>query len=142
MPRAQDPTQSLLRWGIENAAPGSLAATAQEIKEGKRPDLNTDILKAMMGQSDAEKMRECLMVISGQWIDRDGNGEVKNNADITTADKYRAWEDLEMVTGLATFHTLAPMWLTCLAPLSLWKTWTTPMVSLLIRRGTHAWTEC
>ncbi|POY72629.1 hypothetical protein BMF94_4457 [Rhodotorula taiwanensis] len=110
MPRAQDPTQSLLRWGIENAAPGSLAATAQQIKEGKRPDLNTDILKAMMGQSDAEKMRECLMVISGQWIDRDGNGEVKNNADITTADKYRAWEDLEMlVEDLDNANDLANM---------------------------------
>ncbi|GAA5975562.1 hypothetical protein JCM10908_005203 [Rhodotorula pacifica] len=97
MPRAQDPSQSLLRWGIEHAAPGTLAETAQEIKDGKRPDLNTDILKAMMGQSDAEKMRECVMVIDGQWVDRDGTGEVKNNADITAEDRYRAWEDLEML---------------------------------------------
>lgn len=97
MPRAQDPTQSLLRWGIEHAAPGSLAQTAQEIKDGKRPDLDTGILKAMMGQTDAEKMRECIMVIDGQWVDRDGTGEVKNNADITPQDRYRAWEDLEMV---------------------------------------------
>lgn len=97
MPRAQDPTQSLLRWGIEHAAPGSLAQTAQEIKDGKRPDLDTAILKAMMGQTDAEKMRECVMVIEGQWVDRDGTGEVKNNSDITPEDRYRAWEDLEMV---------------------------------------------
>ena len=98
MPRAQDPTQSLLRWGIEHAAPGSLAQTAQEIKDGKRPDLDTGILKAMMGQTDAEKMRECVMVIEGQWVHRDGTGEVKNNADITPEDRYRAWEDLEMVS--------------------------------------------
>ncbi|BGP38605.1 hsp70 nucleotide exchange factor fes1 [Rhodotorula kratochvilovae] len=97
MPRAQDPTQSLLRWGIENAAPGSLAETAQEIKDGKRPDLSTDMLKHIMGQSDAEKMRECVMVIEGQWIDRDGSGEVKNSSDITEEDRYRAWEDLEML---------------------------------------------
>lgn len=103
MPRAQDPTQSLLRWGIEHAAPGSLAQTAQEIKDGKRPDLDTGILKAMMGQTDAEKMRECVMVIEGQWVDRDGTGEVKNNSDITPEDRYRAWEDLEMVSPQVPF---------------------------------------
>ena len=103
MPRAQDPTQSLLRWGIEHAARGSLAQTAQEIKDGKRPDLDTGILKAMMGQTDAEKMRECVMVIEGQWVDRDGTGEVKNNSDITPEDRYRAWEDLEMVSPQVPF---------------------------------------
>lgn len=97
MPRAQDPTQSLLRWGIQNAAPGSLAETAQEIKDGKRPDLSTDVLKHIMGQSDADKMRECVMVIEGTWVDRDGTGEVKNSDDITDEDRYRAWEDLEML---------------------------------------------
>lgn len=97
MPRAQDPSQSLLRWGIENAQPGTLRQTAEDIKAGKRPDLNPEILKAMMGQSDAEKMRECMLVIEGQWVDRDGTGEVKNSADITPEDRYRAWEDLEMV---------------------------------------------
>ncbi|GAA6052386.1 hypothetical protein JCM3770_000217 [Rhodotorula araucariae] len=97
MPRAQDPTQSLLRWGIENAAPGALAETAREIKDGKRPDLSTDMLKHIMGQSDAEKMRECVMVIEGKWVDRDGSGELKNSSDITDDDRYRAWEDLEML---------------------------------------------
>ncbi|BGP54340.1 hypothetical protein JCM8202_000773 [Rhodotorula sphaerocarpa] len=95
MPRTQE--QSLLRWGIEHAAPGALAATAQDIKDGKRPDLDPAILRAMMGQSDADKMRECLLVIEGTWIDREGSGEIKNNADITPADRYRAWEDLEML---------------------------------------------
>ncbi|GAA6003102.1 Hsp70 nucleotide exchange factor FES1 [Rhodotorula paludigena] len=97
MPRAQDPSQSLLRWGIENAQPGTLRQTAEDIKAGKRPDLNPEILKAMMGQSDAEKMRECMLVIEGHWVDRDGTGEVKNSADITPEDRYRAWEDLEML---------------------------------------------
>lgn len=97
MPRAQDPTQSLLRWGIENAAPGSLAETAQQVKDGKRPDLSTDILKQIMGTSDADRMRECLMVIEGNWVDRDGNGQAKANDEITDEDKYRAWDDLEMV---------------------------------------------
>ncbi|GAA5836032.1 hypothetical protein JCM9279_002169 [Rhodotorula babjevae] len=97
MPRAQDPTQSLLRWGIQNAAPGSLAETAQEIKDGKRPDLSTDVLKHIMGQSDADKMRECVMVIEGTWVDRDNVGDVKNASDITDDDRYRAWEDLEML---------------------------------------------
>ncbi|GAA6058756.1 hypothetical protein JCM10212_001872 [Sporobolomyces blumeae] len=97
MPRAQDPTQSLLRWGIEHAEPGSLARTAEEIKQGKRPDLSTDMLKAIMGTSDADRMRECLMVIDGKWIDRDGTGELKEDADVTDDDKYRAWDDLEML---------------------------------------------
>ncbi|GAA5884824.1 hypothetical protein JCM16303_007288 [Sporobolomyces ruberrimus] len=97
MPRAQDPTQSLLRWGIENAAPGSLAETAQQVKDGKRPDLSTDILKQIMGTSDADRMRECLMVIEGNWVDRDGNGQAKANDEITDEDKYRAWDDLEML---------------------------------------------
>lgn len=101
MPRTQE--QSLLRWGIEHAAPGALAATAQDIKDGKRPDLDPAILRAMMGQSDADKMRECLLVIEGTWIDREGSGEIKNNADITPADRYRAWEDLEMVSRSTLF---------------------------------------
>ncbi|GAA5981424.1 hypothetical protein JCM5350_004060 [Sporobolomyces pararoseus] len=97
MPRAQDPTQSLLRWGIEHASPGSLAQTAQEIKDGKRPDLSTDMLKQIMGTSDADRMRECLMVIEGNWVDRDGTGQVKKSEEITHEDRYRAWDDLEML---------------------------------------------
>lgn len=90
-----DPTQSLLRWGIENAEPGSLVPLAEDIKSGKRPDLNTDILRAMMGTSDADRMRECVQVIEGRWVDRDGGG-VKD-AEVTLDDKIRAWDDLEMV---------------------------------------------
>lgn len=104
MPRAQDPTQSLLRWGIEHAEPGALAAAAEEIKSGKRPDLSTDMLKAIMGTSDADRMRECLMVIQGKWVDRDGNGQVRESDQVTQEDKYRAWDDLEMVS----FAALSP----------------------------------
>jgi hsp70-interacting protein len=92
-----DPTQSLLRWGIENAAPGSIKAMSEDVKAGKRPDLDTNILKAMMGTSDADRMRECMNVIEGQWVDRDGTGEAKDNSEITEEDRYRAWDDLEMV---------------------------------------------
>lgn len=101
MPRAQDPTQSLLRWGIEHASPGSLAQTAQEIKDGKRPDLSTDMLKQIMGTSDADRMRECLMVIEGNWVDRDGTGQVKKSEEITHEDRYRAWDDLEMASSFS-----------------------------------------
>ncbi|GAA5948716.1 hypothetical protein JCM21900_005271 [Sporobolomyces salmonicolor] len=97
MPRAADPTQSLLRWGIEHAAPGTLAQTADEVQQGRRPDLNTDVLKAIMGTSDADRMRECVNVIEGKWVDRDGTGEVRPNGDVTDEDKYRAWDDLEML---------------------------------------------
>ncbi|GAA5913138.1 hypothetical protein JCM5296_007545 [Sporobolomyces johnsonii] len=97
MPRAADPSQSLLRWGIEHAAPGTLAQTADEMKQGRRPDLNTDVLKAIMGTSDADRMRECVNVIEGKWVDRDGTGEVRPNGDVTDEDKYRAWDDLEML---------------------------------------------
>ena len=103
MPRAQDPTQSLLRWGIEHAEPGALAAAAEEIKSGKRPDLSTDMLKAIMGTSDADRMRECLMVIQGKWVDRDGNGQVRESDQVTQEDKYRAWDDLEMVSFCSSF---------------------------------------
>ncbi|SCZ98828.1 BZ3500_MvSof-1268-A1-R1_Chr3-1g05647 [Microbotryum saponariae] len=102
MPPAQDPTQSLLRWGIENAAPNSLLPLHEDIQAGRRPDLNTDILKAIMGTTDADRMRECLMVIEGKWVDRDGTGKAqgvaKENAEVTAEDRYRAWDDLEMVT--------------------------------------------
>lgn len=93
-----DPTQSLLRWGIENATPGSLVPLAEDIKAGRRPDLNTDILKAMMGTSDADRMRECVEVIEGQWVDRDGAGI--RDAEVTIEDKLRAWDDLEMVSRM------------------------------------------
>ncbi|GAA6037901.1 hypothetical protein JCM8097_009481 [Rhodosporidiobolus ruineniae] len=94
---SMDPSQSLLRWGIEHAEPGSIKQMAADVEAGRRPDLNTDILKAMMGTSDADRMRECMQVIEGQWVDRDGTSEVKNNSDITDEDKYRAWDDLEML---------------------------------------------
>lgn len=90
-----DPTQSLLRWGIENSSPGSLLPLAEEMKSGKRPDLNSDMLKAIMGTSDADRMKECVMVIQGKWVDRDGGG-IKD-AEVTREDKLRAWDDLEMV---------------------------------------------
>lgn len=93
-----DPSQSLLRWGIEHAEPGAIKQIAEDVKSGKRPDLSTDILKAMMGTSDADRMRECVNVIEGKWVDRDGTGQVKNNSDITDEDRYRAWDDLEMVS--------------------------------------------
>lgn len=93
--RTADPTQSLLRWGIENAAPGSLLPLAEDIKAGKRPDLNTDMLKALMGTTDADRMKECVEVIQGRWVDRDDGG-VKDK-DVTIEDKLRAWDDLEMV---------------------------------------------
>ncbi|GAA5884502.1 hypothetical protein JCM6882_005278 [Rhodosporidiobolus microsporus] len=80
-----DPSQSLLRWGIENAEPGSIKQIAAEVEQGKRPDLDTNILKAMMGVSDADRMRECMNVIEGQ------------SPEITDEDRYRAWDDLEML---------------------------------------------
>lgn len=67
------------------------------MKAGKRPDLSTDMLKAIMGTSDADRMKECLMVIEGKWVDRDGNGEARQSDEVTDEDKYRAWDDLEMV---------------------------------------------
>jgi hsp70-interacting protein len=91
-----DPTQSLLRWGIENSTPGSLIPLHEDIKAGRRPDLNSDMLKALMGTSDADRMKECVEVIEGRWVDRDG-GAVKD-ADVTIEDKLRACEDLEMVS--------------------------------------------
>lgn len=94
---SMDPTQSLLRWGIENAAPGSIKQMSEEVQAGKRPDLDTNILKAMMGTSDADRMKECVNVIEGNWVDRDGTGEAKANSEITKEDRYRAWDDLEMV---------------------------------------------
>ncbi|GAA5881054.1 hypothetical protein JCM8547_001584 [Rhodosporidiobolus lusitaniae] len=92
-----DPSQSLLRWGIENAAPGSIKQVAADVAAGKRPDLDTNILRAMMGTTDADRIRECVNVIEGLWVDRDGTGVVKNNEDITAEDRYRAWDDLEML---------------------------------------------
>ncbi|KAL8278726.1 hypothetical protein RQP46_008795 [Phenoliferia psychrophenolica] len=90
-----DHTQSLLRWGIENAAPGSLPAMHEDIKAGRRPDLNTDVLKAIMGTSDADRMKECVQVIQGKWVDRDNSG--LGDKDVTIEDKLRAWDDLEMI---------------------------------------------
>ncbi|KAK4703460.1 hsp70-interacting protein, partial [Phenoliferia sp. Uapishka_3] len=94
-PPPLDPTQSLLRWGIENAAPGSMIPLHEDIKSGRRPDLNTDVLKAIMGTSDADRMNECVKVIQGKWVDRDGTG--LGDKDVTIEDKLRAWDDLEML---------------------------------------------
>ncbi|BGP14572.1 hypothetical protein JCM10213_001921 [Rhodosporidiobolus nylandii] len=93
---SMDPSQSLLRWGIEHAEPGAIKQIAEDVQAGRR-QLDTDVLKAMMGTSDADRMLECVNVIEGRWVDRDGTGEVKDNADITPEDRYRAWDDLEML---------------------------------------------
>lgn len=101
-----DPTQSLLRWGIENSAPGALTQAAEEVKAGTRSGLNSDILKAIMGTSDADRMTECVMVIQGKWVDRDPHGKkpegwvALTDADVTREDRLRAWYDLEMVREL------------------------------------------
>lgn len=91
-----DPTQSLLRWGIEHAAPGSLPGLHADIQAGRRPDLNTDVLKAIMGTTDADRMKECVEVIEGRWVDRDDKG--LSGKDVTVEDQLRAWDDLEMVS--------------------------------------------
>lgn len=95
--------QSLLRWGIEHSAPGALRASAEAIQAGKRSDLNTDVLKAIMGTSDADRMTECVLVTQGKWVDREPNGKKPEgwkpltDADVTKEDRLRAWDDLEMV---------------------------------------------
>lgn len=120
-----DGTQSLLRWGIEHAAPGALPKLAEDMKAGRRPDLNTDMLKAIMGTSDADRMKECVEVIEGRWVDRDGGG-VKD-ADVTKEDRLRAWDDLEMVSlRLAEELREELMCSVC----SWWRTSTMRMVSL------------
>lgn len=86
-----DPTQSLLRWGIEHAEPNSLLPLQADIQADRRPDLNTDVLKKIMGTSDADRMMECVKVIEGKWTDSQGNEAT------TKEDRYRAWDDLEMV---------------------------------------------
>ena len=59
------------------------------------------MLKQIMGTSDADRMRECLMVIQGNWVDRDGTGQVKKSEEITEEDRYRAWDDLEMASSFS-----------------------------------------
>lgn len=93
--------QSLLRWGIENSTPGSLLPLHADMQAGRRPDLNSDMLKAIMGTSDADRMKECVMVIQGKWVDRDGGG-VKEG-EVNREDKLRAWDDLEMVSFVGAF---------------------------------------
>lgn len=100
-PPGADPQQSLLRWGIENSTPGSLLPLHEDMKAGRRPDLNTDILKAIMGTSDADRMKECVMVIEGRWVDRreeKDKREAVQELTVTREDKLRAWDDLEMVS--------------------------------------------
>ncbi|KAI5477111.1 nucleotide exchange factor SIL1 [Pseudohyphozyma bogoriensis] len=87
--------QSLLRWGIEHAAPGSLVPLSEDIKAGKRPDLNSDVLRAIMGTTDADRMRECVEVIEGRWVDREGGG--RKDGEVTKGDRELAWDDLEML---------------------------------------------
>ncbi|KAM0788372.1 hypothetical protein ACM66B_001512 [Microbotryomycetes sp. NB124-2] len=95
---SQDPSQSLLRWGIEHSAPGSLIPLAEEMKAGRRPDLNTDVLRAIMGTTDADRMRDCMQVIDGTWVERDKQGNVTDQGSkVTREDKLKAWDDLEML---------------------------------------------
>ncbi|KAK4058391.1 hsp70 nucleotide exchange factor fes1 [Microbotryomycetes sp. JL221] len=95
---SDDPSQSLLRWGIEHAEPGALIPLAEDMKAGRRPDLNTDVLRAIMGTTDADRMRDCVQVIEGTWVNRDQQGNVTNQgSSVTHEDKLRAWDDLEML---------------------------------------------
>ncbi|KAK4051859.1 hsp70 nucleotide exchange factor fes1 [Microbotryomycetes sp. JL201] len=95
---SNDPSQSLLRWGIEHSAPGSLIPLAEDMKAGRRPDLNTDVLRAIMGTTDADRMRDCMQVIDGTWVARDQQGNVTDEGSkVTREDKLKAWDDLEML---------------------------------------------
>ena len=94
----QRPDQnSLLRFGIENAAPGAILQIGEDVKAGRRPDLNSAMLKHIMGVSPADRMIECVGVIDGKWIDPETGNDL--SADITLEDKLRAWDDLEMVSS-------------------------------------------
>ena len=87
--------QSLLRWSIENSAPGAILKVGEEVKSGKRPDLNSAMLKRIMGVSPADRMTECVQVIQGIW--KDPETGVDMSAEVTLEDKIKAWDDLEMV---------------------------------------------
>lgn len=119
--------QSLLTWGLANATPGSLIPLAADIKAGKRPDLNTDMLKAIMGTTDADRMKECVQVIEGKWVDRDGGG--LTDKDVTVQDQLRAWDDLEMVRGFGGWNGRPVLGANAL-PASSWKTSITPTVRI------------
>ena len=96
-PNNQRPDQnSLLRFGIEHAAPGAILAIGEDVKAGRRPDLNTKMLKHIMGKTNADRMIECVGVIDGRWIDPETDQDL--SADITLEDKLKAWVDLEMVS--------------------------------------------
>ena len=102
-----DPTQSLLRWGIENAAPDSLLPLHRDIQAGHRPDLNTDVLKAIMGTSDADRMLECVAVIEGRALPhRAGDDKSVPSPLPNKQDQYTAWDDLEMVSRHASISSL------------------------------------
>ena len=93
----QRPDQnSLLRFGIENAAPGAILQIGEDVKAGRRPDLNSAMLKHIMGVSPADRMVECVGVIDGRWIDPETGKDL--SSDITLEDKLVAWDDLEMVS--------------------------------------------
>ncbi|KAH8926178.1 hypothetical protein BT69DRAFT_1239382 [Atractiella rhizophila] len=80
--------QQLLQWGLANAPPNSLPALNAEIQAGKRPDLNPEMLKHIMGESDAEKIMRCFKVLK-RSLDE---GEPASEREVT-------WESLEMLVA-------------------------------------------
>lgn len=95
LPAVDMDQSSLLRWGIENSAPGAIKQLASDVKSGKRTDLNSAMLKHIMGVSPADRMVECVDVIQGRWKDAETGAD--RSSEVTIEDKLRAWDDLEMV---------------------------------------------
>ena len=119
---------SLLRWGIENSAPGALLTVGTDVKEGRRPDLNSAMLKHIMGVSPADRMVECCEVIQGRWIDPETG---KDRAEeVTIEDKLKAWDDLENVSRFSCkFSSSYSSLIHCTFPHSSSKISIMPMVS-------------
>ncbi|GAA98885.1 uncharacterized protein L969DRAFT_88935 [Mixia osmundae IAM 14324] len=106
--------EALLRWGVENsgppasatneatqaAAPGSTAVTVPSAP-ARRTDLNTDVLDAIMGKSDAKRMKDCLAL--------------GISTDAPLDDRLLAWDELECLVELIDNAN-------DLEPLGLWPT--------------------
>lgn len=90
--------ERLLRWGLENTPNdgADLPKVTEQMVSGQRPDLNTEVLDAIMGKSDADRMRECMAVIDAP------NAEKQ--------DRELAWDDLEMlVEDIDNANNLLPL---------------------------------
>lgn len=78
-----------MKWSVQNTDSNAPAASsiAQDIKAGKRPDLDPAVLDSMMGKSEGQMMKEQLAAALNEESSEDDRETALDNFEMVSPSK-------------------------------------------------------